>query len=187
MRQRSPRKGFTLIEVMIAVAIIGLLAAVAIPQYNRYLHRAKQAEGLTLMGTIKVAQNTNFATRDCYVNVRNNPPVMPSTTRSAWDFALLNPNAPCSNVVDRSFEDISVRTGPVETWYQYNCRARVFAASGGNDDFTCTAVGDLDGDGNIYELLFCTDSDNDDVCIPSAMGTISNFPWEPIRVSPSIY
>jgi prepilin-type N-terminal cleavage/methylation domain-containing protein len=187
MQKRSPQRGFTLIEVMIAVAIVAILAAVAIPQYTKYLYRAKQVEGVTLLGTIKSAQNTHYAHRDCYANVRNNPAVMPSSVRSTWDFALLNANLPCTNTADRSFEDISVRPGPIETWYQYNCRARVASLTMQTDDFSCTAIGDLDGDGNVYELLYCTDADADDTCIATAMGTISNFPWEPIRVSPAIW
>lgn len=47
------QKGFTLIELMIVVAIIGILAAVALPAYQDYTARAQAAEALTLLGGLK--------------------------------------------------------------------------------------------------------------------------------------
>ncbi len=47
------QKGFTLIELMIVVAIIGILAAIAIPAYQDYTIRAQVSEGLTLASDIK--------------------------------------------------------------------------------------------------------------------------------------
>jgi len=57
--KKHMQKGFTLIELMIVVAIIGILAAVALPAYQDYTVRAKVSEGLVLAGLIKelVADN----------------------------------------------------------------------------------------------------------------------------------
>ena len=59
-------KGFTLIELMIVVAIIGILAAVAIPQYQNYVARAQVAEGLNLAGPFKAAISEYYITTGTY-------------------------------------------------------------------------------------------------------------------------
>ena len=52
---KQVQKGFTLIELMIVVAIIGILAAVAIPQYQDYTKKAKVANALTSVDSVKTA------------------------------------------------------------------------------------------------------------------------------------
>ena len=51
----NKQKGFTLIELMIVVAIVGILAAVAIPSYQNYTRRAAYTEVLTAMAAVKTA------------------------------------------------------------------------------------------------------------------------------------
>ena len=58
---KQMQKGFTLIELMIVVAIIGILAAVAIPAYQDYTVRARVTEGLSLASSAKVLVAENAA------------------------------------------------------------------------------------------------------------------------------
>ena len=59
---KSVQQGFTLIELMIVIAIIGILAAIAIPAYQNYTIRAQVSEGLSLAGGVETAFD------ECYAN-----------------------------------------------------------------------------------------------------------------------
>jgi len=61
---KAVQKGFTLIELMIVVAIIGILAALAIPAYQDYTVRSKVTEGLNLAASAKVAVAEGFQSND---------------------------------------------------------------------------------------------------------------------------
>ena len=58
---KNTQKGFTLIELMIVVAIIAILAAIAIPAYQDYLIRTQASEGVTMMDGAKVGVTEFFA------------------------------------------------------------------------------------------------------------------------------
>lgn len=65
----NTQKGFTLIELMIVVAIIGILAAIAIPQYQNYIARSQVTEAFTLMNGAKTAIQDNLQTNSCTSDV----------------------------------------------------------------------------------------------------------------------
>jgi len=65
------QKGFTLIELMIVVAIIGILAAIAIPAYQDYTIRSQVSEGLAMAGAAKAAIAETFSQTGSWPNDNN--------------------------------------------------------------------------------------------------------------------
>ena len=72
---RKSNKGFTLIELMIVVAIIGILAAIAIPNFLRFQLKSKSSEGKVNIAAIRTAQESYLAEFGAYVNADVSPNV----------------------------------------------------------------------------------------------------------------
>ena len=74
------RKGFTLVELMIVVAIIGILAAIAIPNFLQFRLKAKTSEAKSNLGAIRSTEVAYFAEWDFYVG---NQPLTPLANRTS--------------------------------------------------------------------------------------------------------
>lgn len=84
------QRGFTLIEVMIVVVIIGILSAVALPMYNQYIENARRTDARALL-----MENSQYMMRFYSANngsfaktLDNKSPVLPNTASPYYDFTI---------------------------------------------------------------------------------------------------
>jgi type IV pilus assembly protein PilA len=82
------RGGFTLIELMIVVAIIGILAAIAIPNFLRFQLKAKSSEGKTNLAAIRTAEESYFAEYGVYVSSNPSPPAIGNNVKVPFTHAI---------------------------------------------------------------------------------------------------
>ena len=149
---RKKSKGFTLIELMIVVAIIAILAAIAIPQYKKFQLKAKTAEAKTNLGAIRTAEEAYAAENDVYVLAAVYPDAADSE-KNAWTSG----SAP-------GFDSIGFEpAGEVRYSYGVDTSANsggsgTNAVTDGSVDIYISAGADLDGDGTA-KWFHCTDED----------------------------
>jgi len=122
-------EGFSLVELMIVVAIMAILAAIAIPSYLNFQMKARESEARTNLAAIKTCEESYKAETDQYRTCAAYPAAVPSATSTAWVAA------DAGNFTVIGFNP----SGSVR--YQYS----VPTATAGTF-FEGRAVGDLDGD-----------------------------------------
>jgi len=84
------RRGFTVIELLIAVAVVGILAAVAVPQYSSYVMRSRILEAFAKLSDYRTRMEQYFLDRRTYVDAAGNCGVAPSASVASADtFAIV--------------------------------------------------------------------------------------------------
>ncbi len=86
-RVRTPRAGFTLLEILSAVAIVGVLVTIAIPAFLTYQLRTKTAEAKTNLSAIRTLENSYFTEYESYAAAAAEPPVIPGSLSAQFDAA----------------------------------------------------------------------------------------------------
>jgi type IV pilus assembly protein PilA len=143
---RVRRGGFTLIELMITVAIIGILAAIAVPRFVAYQHRSKRTEAMMNLEAIAKSEVAYFATNGVYFDAAPMPG------------GAFGPKRVWSAVAHAEFDELGyMPEGAV--WYDYDANATVgcgcpIGANGAALCFTATAYSDVDEDGSIALVTY---------------------------------
>ncbi|GAB6076350.1 type IV pilin protein [Desulfurobacterium crinifex] len=158
--QKTRREGFSLVELMVVVAIIAILAAIAIPQYKKYQLKAKTSEAKMNIGAIRSAEEAYSAENDYYILTNWAPEKIPGT--AANTFAENGTN----NGTNNGFDKLGFAPAG-KVYYSYavldtsDQTADDNSANDTSDDLNgiqvkadatenihIWAVGDLDGDGD---------------------------------------
>jgi type IV pilus assembly protein PilE len=84
--------GFSLIELMIAVAIIGILSAIAIPAYGNYLMRARLTEAFSALSSTQNAAEEYWANQHTYVGFDAGTPSRMPPAGTNFTYTLVNPS-----------------------------------------------------------------------------------------------
>ena len=152
MRSRRRTSGFTLIELMMVVVIIGILGAIAVPMFGSYLNRSRATEAATVLGEIKQRQEAYRSEFGQYCDIGGggpsgayNPASIPAGTTATWD----------ATAASGGWRQLGVNAdGPVRFRYAMwaglpgtTPTAPGVQFNGSDFWFVATAEGDLDGDG----------------------------------------
>jgi prepilin-type N-terminal cleavage/methylation domain-containing protein len=138
--------GFTLIELMIVVAIIGLLGTVAIPSFITYQNNSKRAEAYTNLASLAKAQKSYFSEFNLYLGVLAEPMGLtgqvPNTAKRSSTGWNTTGFAPVGWEPDG------------DVFFDYDTNIPALGGCPCSTCFTAAAYGDVDGDGALSVMMY---------------------------------
>jgi type IV pilus assembly protein PilA len=135
MKKFHNRKGgFTLIELMIVVAIIGILAAIAIPNFLRFQLKAKSSEGKSNLAAIRTAEESYYSEFGVYVSSNASPAAIGKNQKVSFT------NTDGAN---KGFDRLGWSPEGL-VFFNY-----AVGANAGYSEFTATAMADIDADSTV--------------------------------------
>lgn len=132
-------RGFTLVELMIVVAIIAILAAFAVPSYSRYGYRARRADGQELLLRIATAQERYYATYNKYGALTDIGYASPALSEKGFYSVSLSLNTKAST--------FTATAAPLNVQQSDACRSLQLESTGAK---TSGAVNNLSSNGSCW-------------------------------------
>jgi prepilin-type N-terminal cleavage/methylation domain-containing protein len=164
-RTHGSRAGYTLVELMIVVTILGILATIAVPLYKGYIYRSKASEAIGFLNEIKQRQEAYRADFRQYLNVSGTvtnwwPDANPGGSQRAW------PTEPMWNFLGAQppgrstyFSYVTV-AGPPGTDPSFFGADSSLGYAGDDYWFIARALGNLDDDGEFITFEAYSESQN---------------------------
>ena len=160
-------RGFTLIELMITVAIIGIIASIAIPNFIRYQARARRSEAFSNVASMARAQKAYQAEHNAFVDIveETGEPSLPDP--ALYDDGLLGPTTMPWDAAASGFFDTIGWSPEGQVYYTYEIHTgQGFTPCTCTLCFTAAAHGDVDGDGAVSTVMFVHPQVNSDDELP---------------------
>jgi prepilin-type N-terminal cleavage/methylation domain-containing protein len=147
-RKHRNRAGFTLLELMVVTAIVGILASIAIPSFQLYQLRSKRSEAYANLESIRKVQLSYLAEFGAFVTATPSPLIALSPDKQNW--AAQGDKRFPTDPAGSGFDLLGWRPDGA-TYFDYD----TYAAVGANGPhFTAAAYGDIDGDGGLSVFMY---------------------------------